>query len=62
MRLFPFLATLFAQSITQDHIVQKYYQMTSEIKKQNFKNLDLMHHYTSGMKSVFTQEVYDSLL
>jgi acyl-CoA oxidase len=36
--------------------------MTKEIKKQNFKNLDLMHHYTSGMKSVFTQDCYDMLL
>lgn len=62
MRLFPILAALFAQSFTQDHIVDKYYQMSNEIKKQNFKNLDLMHHYTSGMKSLFTQEAYDSLL
>ena len=36
--------------------------MIEEIKKQNFKNLDLLHHYTSGMKSVYTQNVYDSLL
>jgi acyl-CoA oxidase len=25
MRLFPFMATLFAQSITADHVVEKYY-------------------------------------
>jgi len=36
--------------------------MNYEIKKQNFKNLDLLHHYTSGMKSVYTQNIYDSLL
>jgi acyl-CoA oxidase len=37
-------------------------KLNDEIKKQNFKNLDLLHHYTSGMKSVYTQNIYDSLL
>ena len=27
-----------------------------------FDLLDIMHHYTSGMKSVFTQQCFDSLI
>ena len=62
MKLFPLMATMFAHSFTQDHIVAKFKQLLKDIKKQNFKNLDLLHHYTSGMKSVFTQDTYDGLL
>jgi hypothetical protein len=54
MKLFPLLATMFAQSFAQDHVVEKFNQLLKDIKKQNFKNLDLLHHYTSGMKSVYT--------
>lgn len=62
MKLFPLMATMFAHSFASDHIVDKFNQLLKEIKKQNFKNLDLLHHYTSGMKSVFTQDCYDGLL
>ena len=62
MKLFPLLATTFAHSFASDHIVDKFQQLLKDIKKQNFKNLDLLHHYTSGMKSVFTQDCYDGLL
>jgi hypothetical protein len=31
-----------------------YDQMIEEAGKGEFGTLDLMHHYTSGMKSVFT--------
>jgi acyl-CoA oxidase len=32
-----------------------------DIKKQNFKNLDVLHHYASGMKAVYSDEIYYSL-
>ena len=32
-----------------------------DIKTKNFKLLDLLHHYCSGMKSIYTQEVTDGL-
>lgn len=41
-------------SFADDHVANKYEQLLEEIKKQNFKNMDLLHHYTSGMKAVFT--------
>jgi len=34
----------------------------NDIKSNNFKLLDVLHHYTSGMKAVFTQECFDSAL
>jgi acyl-CoA oxidase len=36
--------------------------MLEEIKVQNFKSLDVLHHFCSGMKSVFSQEGFDNLL
>jgi len=33
-----------------------------EIKVSNFKSLDLVHHYTAGMKSLFSQDVNDGIL
>lgn len=48
-------------AITADHVADKYYQAMDDIKKSNFKLLDLLHHYTSGMKSVFTQDTHDGM-
>jgi len=61
MKLFPLLATMFAHTFASEHVVEKFEQLLKDIKKQNFKNLDLLHHYTSGMKSVFTQDCNDGL-
>mmetsp|Transcript_5432 Transcript_5432/g.9156 ORF Transcript_5432/g.9156 Transcript_5432/m.9156 type:complete len:169 (+) Transcript_5432:1089-1595(+) len=62
MKLFPLLATNFAMAAANAHVLDKYYNLKKEIEHQNFKNLDLLHHYTSGMKAVFTQDVHDGIL
>jgi len=36
-------------------------QLIEDIKHQNFKNLDMMHHLSSGFKSVHTQDITESL-
>jgi hypothetical protein len=36
--------------------------MKDEIAEGDFKSMDLIHHLTSGGKSVFTQDCHDSLL
>jgi hypothetical protein len=36
--------------------------MTNDIKKGDYKNLDLLHHLTSGGKSVMTQDTHDSMI
>jgi acyl-CoA oxidase len=33
-----------------------------DIKKSKFELLDVVHHFTSGMKSVFTQECMDDMV
>jgi len=33
-----------------------------DIKKSKFDLMDIVHHLTSGMKSVFTQDCSESLL
>jgi hypothetical protein len=32
------------------------------IDNEDFSLLDLMHHLTSGMKAVYTQETFDGLI
>lgn len=62
MKLFPVLSIMYAHSYSA-HMVQVLYdQMIEDAAKGEFGTLDIMHHYTSGMKSVFTQECYDSLI
>jgi len=59
MKLFPLVATMMAFSITSDMVVEKHSQLMEDITKQNFKLLDPLHHYTSGMKAVYTQDCMD---
>ena len=54
MKLFPLLAKVFAQGAADAHVSEKFDQLMKEIQVSNFKSLDLLHHYTSGMKSVFS--------
>lgn len=61
MKLFPCVASMFAMSFASEVVVKKYHQLMEDIKTQNFKMLDVIHHFCSGMKSVYTQDVNDSL-
>jgi hypothetical protein len=36
--------------------------MLEDIKTGNFKLLDLLHHYTSGMKSIYTDDTMKGML
>lgn len=62
MKLFPIFATMIAHCITSDKISKGFWDMSAEIDKGNFGNIDLMHHLTSAGKSVHTQECQDSLI
>jgi acyl-CoA oxidase len=35
--------------------------MNKELKEGKFKTLDLLHHFTSGMKSLYSQMCYDGI-
>jgi len=61
MKLFPILATLFAHIFTSDKVYDMYMELTDNIAKGDFGMMDLMHHLTSGGKSLFTQDCNDSL-
>jgi hypothetical protein len=53
---------MYAHSYSASHVLGLYEQMLEDAKKGEFELLDIMHHYTSGMKSLFTQECYDNLI
>ena len=42
-------------------MANKFEQLLVDIKKQDFKKMDVLHHYCSGMKAVYTQDVNDYL-
>ena len=62
MKLFPYLARALAQKFGADFLNSQYREMISQIDKGNFKLLDLVHHYSCGMKSLYTQTSFDGLL
>ena len=53
---------MFAQNYASWYLLREYRQLMEDIKKSKYDRLDICHHFTSGMKSVFTQDVYDGLL
>ena len=61
MKLFPLVASLFAQSITGDIIANDSNQLEKDFKEENFSNLDVLHHFCAGMKAVYSQETIDAL-
>ena len=56
------MALMFAHSYSAWHVQLLLDQMKEDAIKGEFGLLEIMHHYTAGMKSVFTQECYDSLI
>jgi len=62
MKLFPILASAFAQSFGTNFIMKHFESAMLDMKSDKFDRLPLLHHFTSGMKAYCTQEVYDGLL
>ena len=54
MKIFPQTANCMVQFAGTEYIVILYNQLQENIKKKDFKLLEILHHLTSGMKSVFT--------
>ena len=54
MKLYPILAMLFAHLFTGDKVFSSFAELAKDIEKGDFSNMDLMHHVTSGGKSVYT--------
>ena len=62
MKLFPVISTMYAHAYSSQYVYNTYLKLVEGVKTGDFELLDVMHHYTSGMKSVFTQETWDSLI
>jgi len=61
MKLFPLVAQSFAMGFSGDIVIKKFEQLMQDIKVQKFQNLDVLHHYCAGMKSVYTQVTTDGM-
>lgn len=59
MKLFPLLASAFAHGVGSRYLADKFFTLLDSIDKKDFKLLELVHHYSSGMKSVYTQDMVD---
>ena len=62
MKLIPLVAAAVMHSITSKYVYREYDLMNEEIKMDKFERMDLLHHYLSGFKSLFSQEAYDGLI
>lgn len=61
MKLTPLLAICVALTCAHTMIEQEYIQLLEDMKTENFEKIDMMHHYTAGMKSVFTDIAIQAL-
>jgi len=62
MKLLPLMATSMAFSFTWNHVYMMYNDLLRDVKLGKFEKMDEMHHLSSGMKSVFTQKAFESLV
>merc|ERR1712100_744024 len=53
------MGTAFAHGVGSRHLAKLFFNLLDSIKHKDFKLLDLVHHYSSGMKSVYTQDQVD---
>ena len=56
------MALGFCMMMGQDLVYKKYHALLDQVSKGNFDLMDEMHHLSSGMKSVWTQQCMDGLM
>lgn len=61
MKLIPLLACSISFGISHAFVTAKYNQLMIDIKHEKFGLLDQLHHFTSGMKSVYSQTTLDGI-
>lgn len=62
LKYLPLVAQGYAFLCAHKLVLQKYQQLLQDIGQQKFDGLDELHHFTSGMKSVYTQGCMDGLM
>jgi acyl-CoA oxidase len=53
-KLYPILATTFAQKFGATYLTSIFKQMRIDMDKNNYNLLPICHHFASGMKAVYT--------
>lgn len=54
MKLTPLFAQAVALTCAHTFVEERYIQQLEDNKVEKFDNVDMLHHFTAGMKSVFT--------
>ena len=62
LKIFPHFATGISHMICYQLVDKMYKQLIEDCKVGKFDLLDLLHHYTSGFKAVFTEQCLNGLL
>jgi acyl-CoA oxidase len=62
MKLFPLLGIGISFLICHSYLLERYQQLERDIANKDFKDLDIMHHLTSGTKSLYSQICFDGLM
>ena len=61
MKLFPLFGISIAFLFTHTIVLDRFVQMLQDVKRGDFSDMEIIHHLTSGMKTLFTQICYDGL-
>jgi len=56
------MASFYAVSFGCEFLKSEYNLLTKEVENDDFHRLPLLHHFSSGMKSVYTQDTTDLTL
>lgn len=60
-KLGPIAADVVVFGMVGKYLMAMHKTLDDDIVKEDYKLLDVMHHYTSGFKSLFSQTVYENL-
>lgn len=60
-KLGPQICNAFAMSAAGRYLEVMHEQLAADIKENNFKLLDQLHHWTSGLKSIYTALTYNGI-
>ena len=62
MKLIPILVEALVNNSGCEYAAILFKKMLEEFKKNEFGLLDVMHHLSVGMKSVYTQSIVDGII
>ena len=62
MKLFPLLGIGISFLICHSYLLERYQRLEKAIGQDNFDDLDIMHHLTSGTKALYSQICFDGLM